>query len=237
MSLSDAVIANSRAGLAAFGIAEGDRGHVVYNGFDSARLAAAAASGTRATPREAHTVIMAARMFPSKDWRLLLDAARVLARDADGWHFVAIGDGPERGTLMSEASDLVEAGVLEFAQGGLEALPAIAVADIGLLLTNPAFHAEGCSNSIMEYMACGLPVVCTDSGGNPEIVLDGVSGLLVAPRDVGALVSALRALGSDPSLARRMGQEGRRRIEGLFTVDAMVERYVTIYKSLLDSRA
>jgi glycosyltransferase involved in cell wall biosynthesis len=89
----------------------------------------------------------------------------------------------------------------------------------------------------MEYMACGLPVVCTDSGGNPEIVLDGVSGLLVAPRDVGALVSALRALGSDPSLARRMGQEGRRRIEGLFTVDAMVERYVTIYKSLLDSRA
>jgi glycosyltransferase involved in cell wall biosynthesis len=180
---------------------------------------------------------MAARMFPGKDWRLLLDAARVLARDDDGWRFLAIGSGPERDTLMSQAADLVQQGVVDFPEGGLEALPLIAEADIGLLLTNPAVHAEGCSNSIMEYMACGLPVVCTDSGGNPEIVANGVSGLLVAPRDVNGLVSALRALGSDPVLALRMGREGRLRIETCFTIEEMVARYVTIYEALLGPRS
>jgi glycosyltransferase involved in cell wall biosynthesis len=237
MSLSDAVVANSRAGLAAFGLVEGDRGHVVYNGFDSARLANVTAPDTDAAPHKARVSIMAARMFPGKDWRLLIDAARVLARDDDGWRFVAIGNGPERDTLMSEAADLMQQRVVDFPEGGLEALPLIATADIGLLLTNPAVHAEGCSNSIMEYMACGLPVVCTDSGGNPEIVANGVSGLLVAPRDVSALVSALRTLGSNPSLARQFGREGRRQIEAHFTVEAMVARYVAIYESLLGPRS
>jgi glycosyltransferase involved in cell wall biosynthesis len=237
MRLSDALAANSRAGLAAFGIAESDRARVIYNGFDPARLTAVAPQPGGAgdvAPRDRTIALMAARMSPAKDWRLLLDAARVLAGKGDGWNFVAVGEGPEREPLMAGAADLIDSGAVAFQQGGLEALPAIAAADIGVLLSDPLRHAEGCSNAIMEYMACGLPVVCTDSGGSPELVEDGVTGLLVPPRDVEALVSALRALRSDPARAREMGSEGRRRLQGRFTVENMVAGYVAAYESLLD---
>jgi glycosyltransferase involved in cell wall biosynthesis len=236
MRLSDAVVANSRAGLAAFGIVEGDRGHVIYNAFDPARLAAVE-GGTAAASHEGTVAIMAARMSHEKDWQLFLSAARVLAGETSGFRFVAMGHGPHRDALRSEAADLVEAGVIEFPAGGLEVLPAIAAADVGVLLTDPATHAEGCSNSIMEYMACGLPVVCTDSGGNPELVEDGVTGFLVAPRDTEAVVSALRTLRADPARAREMGREGRRRLQARFTVEAMVAGYLAAYGSLLDRLA
>jgi glycosyltransferase involved in cell wall biosynthesis len=235
LAISDAVVANSRAGLAAYGIAEGERGRVVYNGFDPARLDAIAAA-PEAAPHERTVAIMAARMSSEKDWRLLLSAARVLARDAGGWKIVAVGSGPDRDALMTEAADLVSAGVVEFPEGGLEVLPIIARSDIGVLLTDPRHHAEGCSNAIMEYMACGLPVVCTDSGGNPELVEDGVTGLILAPRDVDALVAALRALRDEPARAREMGREGRRQLEEHFTVDAMVGGFTAAYDFLLGER-
>ncbi len=134
---------------------------------------------------EGTVVVMAARMHPAKDWRLFFEAARALAREEPGWRFVAVGDGPERATLLAEAADLVDAGVMEFPEGGLEVLPLIAAADIGVLVTDPRYHAEGCSNSIMEYMACGLPVVCTDSGGNPELVPTGSPACSCRLSDVG----------------------------------------------------
>jgi glycosyltransferase involved in cell wall biosynthesis len=231
MSVSDAIAANSRAGLTAFGLAEDGRNHVVYNGFDASRMAAIA---PRADGHEGIVAIMAARMFPAKDWRLLLAAARVLAADGTGWHFVAMGDGPSRPGLVEEAADLIGAGVVSFPSGGLEALPAIARADVGVLFTDPdANAAEGISNAIMEYMACGLPVVCTDSGGNPELVEGGVTGFLTAPNSVEAAVTALRTLASDRDRARAMGREGRRRLEERFSVAGMTAHFIALYESML----
>jgi glycosyltransferase involved in cell wall biosynthesis len=233
MRLSDAIVANSRAGLAAFGLAEGERDHVVYNGFDATRLATVTLDRRGAPTRERTVAIMAARMSPAKDWRLLMDVARVLAEDEGGWRFIAMGDGPVRNDLMKEAADLVSAGVVAFPPGVPEALPAIADADAGVLLTDPDTNAaEGCSNAIMEYMACGLPVVCTDSGGNPELVEDGITGFLVTPKDAGAVVSALRTLRDDPERAREMGREGRRRVEARFSVARMTANYVAVYESV-----
>lgn len=234
LSVSDAIVANSRAGLAAFGLADGGRNAVVYNGFDSSRLAAIGSDAGESKARDGMVAIMAARMFPAKDWRLLLKAARVLAGDDAGWRFVAMGDGPSREGLMAEASDLIATGVVEFPPPGLEALPAIARADVGVLFTDPDEHAaEGISNAIMEYMACGLPVVCTDSGGNPELVEQGVTGFLTPPKDADAIVSALRALCSDRERAREMGRAGRSRIREDFSVEGMAARFVSIYESLL----
>jgi glycosyltransferase involved in cell wall biosynthesis len=110
-------------------------------------------------------------------------------------------------------------------------------ADVGVLLTDPAWHAEGCSNTIMEYMACGLAVVATDSGGNPELVTDGASGLLVPPRELVSLVAALRALRADPAAREAMGAAGRRRIAADFTVDAMTAGFVSLYEELSGARA
>jgi glycosyltransferase involved in cell wall biosynthesis len=240
VALSDVVVANSRAGLAAYGITEDDRSRVVYNGFDFSRLAAPADPTSGAAAHDGMVAIMTARMAPDKDWRAFLGAARVLSEDAAAWRFVAVGGGAEREALMAEAADLVDAGVVEFPSGGLEVLPMVAASDIGILLTDPRNAAEGCSNSIMEYMACGLPVVCTDSGGNPELVQDGRTGLLVEPGDIEGLVSALRSLRDDPARARRMGSDGRLRLESRFTVAESVAGFIAAYESVLgdaDTRA
>jgi glycosyltransferase involved in cell wall biosynthesis len=230
---ADVVIANSQAGLDAFGI-DPAKGLVVHNGFDPARWPLCDGGNAPDGPT---TVVMAARMHPHKDYRSLLDAARVLsAEEPGGWRFLAIGSGGDRAALMAAYDDLVRAGVLRFPDGGTEVLGLVRDAHIGVLLTNAALHAEGLPNSIMEYMACGLPVVCTGTGGNPELVLDGRTGILVPPGDVPAVADALRSLRADPDEAERMGRLGRERIATVFTVEALVAGTLAAYEQALAGR-
>src|SRR5690606_8628322 len=158
------------AGLSVYGLAEGGRTRVVHNGFDLHRLEKIETPSRAVGARNSVSIVMVARMHRSKDWLLFLQAARKLASEAAKYRFIAVGSGPERDELIAESADLVDSGLIEFCEPGLEVLPLVASADIGVLLTNSPDFAEGCSNSILEYMACGLPVVCTASGGNPELV-------------------------------------------------------------------
>jgi len=93
---------------------------------------------------------------------------------------------------------------------------------------------EGWAMSLLEAMACGKPVVATRIGGVPEVVEDGVSGLLVKPGDVEALVQALLRLLRDPSLRQRMGQAGRRRAETSFNQRQQVKQMEHIYETVLN---
>ena len=228
------VVANSQAGLDAWRVGPG-KGRVVYNAFDDARLQSALRPRSRFLPRDGPlTVVMAARMHPQKDYGAVIDAARLLAaRSSSRWRFVLVGDGDEKRALRAAAHDLVAAGVVTFEDGGLEAIDEIAAADIGVLMTDPAVLAEGCSNSIMEYMACGLPVVCSDTGGSAELVRHGREGFVVAPRDARALATSLEELGRSPELRARMGVAGRKRIAEDFTVARMVADYLAVYDEAL----
>jgi glycosyltransferase involved in cell wall biosynthesis len=150
-SLADVVIANSQAGLDAFGIDE-KRGRVVRNGFDPDRWELCTCEDRQTAAST--TVAMAARMHRHKDYKTLLDAARELDRtEAGAWRFLAIGSGEDRGDLLSDYADLVKTSAVAFPEAGHEVLKLVACSDIGVLLTNAAFHAEGIPNSIMEYMA------------------------------------------------------------------------------------
>lgn len=230
VDLADAVVANSRAGLRAYG-AEGPRGHVIHNGFDTRRL-----QGLRGGPAPRRngttTVVMAARMCADKDWRAFINAARVLTGEDAGWRFVGMGDGPDRAAVLAFAADLIAENRIEFPEPGLEVLPAVARADIGLLLTGTS-AAEGCSNAVLEYMACGLPVICTDAGGSAETVEHGGTGLLVPAGDHEALLAALRRMRRHPDEARGMGDAGRSRVAGHFSTSRMVGRYLELYESLV----
>ena len=233
ISLADVVIANSQAGLDAYGV-DPRRGRVVHNGFDPDRWELCV-TGRRA--ERPTTVVMTARMHREKDHRCLLDAARILtAEDPEGWRFLAVGSGEEKPALLSEYRDLLESGAVAFAEADTEALRLVCEAHIGVLLTNAAFAAEGLSNSIMEYMACGLPVVCTDIGGNRELVVEGETGLFVPPADVDAVVRRLRFLREDPATASRMGRAGRERIATMFTVDALVSETIAAYDLAIEGR-
>ena len=94
-------------------------------------------------------------------------------------------------------------------------------------------HYETFGISVIEAMAFGLPVVATHVGGLPEVVEDGVTGILVPPKDSKALAEALLQLLRDPDLSARMGQAGRERVRSEFTVDRIVSQTLDVYKSVV----
>jgi glycosyltransferase involved in cell wall biosynthesis len=228
------IVANSRAGLEAWGVGNG-KGRVVYNAFDPARWPLCDTppgderAGADLRPGRT-TVVMTARMVAHKDFATVIAAAGDLdARQPGDWRFVLLGDGPDRSRLVALAGDLVPRGVVEFVDPGLEVLPLVREADVGVLMSNEAQHTEGCSNAILEYMACRLPVVCSAGGGNPELVLHRETGFLVPGGDRDALVGRLRGLAADRGSARRMGEAGRARLAGEFTVERLVRSLERVY--------
>lgn len=88
---------------------------------------------------------------------------------------------------------------------------------------------EGISNTILEAMASGLPIVASDTGGNRELVANGVNGKLVRPGDARALAAAISRYIVDPELRHRHGAESRRRACTQFSLDVMIDRYRSLY--------
>lgn len=96
---------------------------------------------------------------------------------------------------------------------------------------------EGISNTILEAMACGLPVVATSVGGNSELVEDGLTGTLVPPADPEAMAQALLAYFEDNAMARSHGEAGREKIEAQFSMEAMVRGYMGVYDKVLGDKS
>jgi glycosyltransferase involved in cell wall biosynthesis len=93
--------------------------------------------------------------------------------------------------------------------------------------------AEGISNTILEAMASGLPVIATDVGGNADLVEAGITGQIVPAGDPQALADQIVKLAKAPSQAKTMGQLGRERVEQGFSMNAMVAAYLGTYDKLL----
>jgi glycosyltransferase involved in cell wall biosynthesis len=100
------------------------------------------------------------------------------------------------------------------------------------LYVHPALM-EGFGIAVLEAMAMRKPVVATTTGGLPEIVQDGETGMLVPPGDADALAKAVSSLLQDPARCRRLGEAGRARVAAHFTVEAMMNQLVSGYESLL----
>ena len=143
-----------------------------------------------------------------------------------------IGDGPQRADVEAAigAAGLREhvwlAGARDDVACVLRGLDVFALPSL----------AEGISNTILESMASGLPIIATRVGGNPDLIDDGATGRLVPPSDPRALGDALLALFADPGAARRLGRAARVECERRFSLDRMVADYAAIYDQLLASR-
>jgi glycosyltransferase involved in cell wall biosynthesis len=230
-TLATLEVSNTSAALTAWRVPV-TKGRVVHNGFDESRLAK---SDRRTDSEGTFRVVMVGRMEPEKDYATLLAAAQVLAGEDDSWRFELIGSGADEPRLRTDAADLVARGIVEFSGGGLEVLDRVDRAQIGVLLTDPAVAREGCSNAIMEYMAVGLPVVCGDGGGNRELVIDGVTGVVVPQGEPEALAECLRDLRADTERRRELGDAGRRRITEEFSTPGMVAGFERIYEEARSS--
>ena len=96
--------------------------------------------------------------------------------------------------------------------------------------------AEGVSNTILEAMACGLPVIATGVGANADLVLHGETGEIVAPADAQALAASIVRLAAQPELAQAMGRAGRAAAQTRFSLPAMITAYQSLYDTQLEAR-
>ena len=235
---SDIVVANSRAGLAAYDIPE-RKGVCIHNGFNPERLSNLADEAELrsrlgiATP---HIVGMVANFRPHKDYAIFVEMACRICHLRDDVTFVAVGDG----AMMRKVRDSVPpeyAPRIKFL-GRRKDVESIAnVFTVGVLATNSRLHGEGISNALMECMALGKPIVATNDGGTPELVLEGQTGFLVPSHDAGVLTDRVLKLLDNAELANEFGMEGRRRIETAFSLEAMCNAYLRLYRQVADGRA
>lgn len=173
-------------------------------------------------------VTMIARFHPVKDHAMLLRAfAKVAVKRADV-DLLLVGDGPLRDKLEAQVKDLGIAERVRFL-GIRNDVPDILRAVDLFALTSVC---EAASLTLLEAMAAGLPVVVTDVGGNPEIVRQGIDGLLVPRDDDAAMANALLNLLDDPVQARRLGESARQRVGERYRLDQTVDRYHQLYRRL-----
>jgi glycosyltransferase involved in cell wall biosynthesis len=171
------------------------------------------------------------RLVPEKGAAELLSAFARLARSSTRAKLLLVGDGPEAASLERRFMEegLADRVVFAGRRRPEEVARWLQAADAFVL----ASHNEGLPNVVLEAMACRLPVVATDVGGTGEAVLDGVSGLLVPPRDVGSLAEAMTRISEDPELAARFGTAGRTRVEGYFGWSACGRCWIDVYEKAL----
>jgi glycosyltransferase involved in cell wall biosynthesis len=174
------------------------------------------------------------RLNRIKDYPTLLRAADIFGASCASWRLLIAGDGAEHAALQElVASSPRLSGRVQFlgARGRIpDFLNALDVYALPSL-------CEGISNSLLEAMASGLPVVATDVGGNPEVVENGESGLLFPVGDIQALAGRLLRLQSKMELRQRIGQRAVQRVQEQFSLDAMVGKYEEMYTHLGAKRA
>ena len=144
-------------------------------------------------------------------------------------YLMLVGDGADRPVIEAEIDRLKVKDRCQLVGMQGDVLPWLRLMDIFCLSSD----TEGLSISLLEAGACGLPSVVTDAGGNQEIVVDGVSGLVVPVGDEVALSAGFEIIVGNESLRREMGAAARKLVEDRFSLDAMVDSYVQTYKSVL----
>jgi len=163
-----------------------------------------------------------------KDYGTLIQAAKFLIPSNDSLMFVLVGDGPDFDKIKASIPDsLLNKIIFTGKQSDVESI--VNIFDIGILLTNTKLHGEGISNSIIEYMALGKPVIATRSGGTDELVEDQKTGFLISPFGSAELIEKMTILINDSELRSKMGQAGKERIHKCFSIDKMVNKFISVY--------
>ena len=208
-----------------------DRVVTVYEGIDLERVEAEPAVNIHAEfwlPTQAPIVGAVAALTQEKGHKYLIDAAALVVRDVPDARFVILGEGDLRPGLERQVKDLhldkhivlpgFRADILSF------------VKSFDVFVMSSLF--EGLGTSLLDAMALSKPTVASDTGGIPEVVSHGETGLLVPPRDSRELASAITKLLKDPERRERMGRAGRERVARLFSAEQMVEKTLGVYRNL-----
>ncbi len=183
-------------------------------------------------PADALVAGVVAQMIPRKGHRYLFAALPGLLKDHPRLHVLIFGQGPLEAELKAEVARRGLGEAVRF-PGFRHDLPRW-VGGLDMLI-HPA-DMEGLGVSLLQASAAAVPIVTSRAGGLPEAVLDGVTGILCPPGDVAALGAAVGRLAGDAELRRRYGAAGRARILAEFSIDAMVDGNLQVYRQVLEAR-
>jgi len=201
---------------------------VVYNGVDPGErpssLQRRSARAVLGLPDDAFVIGTVGRLDPVKNLSVMMHAYAALKARYPHARAVIVGDGPERATLEAKALALDLADSVVFTGYRPDVRFLMAAFDV---YVNTSVY-EGVSLTILEAMAMALPVVATPVGGNPEVVVDHETGLLV-PGRARSIADAIARLVHDTRQRRRLGDAGRWRVKRHFSMARMVEQYAGVY--------
>lgn len=227
-----AISSGVRDVLAAGGVAP-EKIHVVHSSFDPRRWAGPFDAGRVRVEfgiaEGAPVVGNVAALVDHKDHLTLVNAAHEILAAAPDAHMIIVGEGEDRGRLERRIAELGLGGRIHLA-GWRDNVGDFLAAFACFALSS---HLEGLCTSLLDAMACRVPVVATNTGGVPDLVRDGETGLLVPPRDSGALARSVARVLGDAALRERLISQAHQFAMKDFTPERMVEKTETIYRSLV----
>jgi L-malate glycosyltransferase len=201
----------------------------VHEGIDLGRVEAAPAANPHEEfwlPHHAPIVGNVAALVPHKGQRHLVDAAAIVVRQVPDARFVIAGEGELRPALERQIREQRLEKHVFLAGFRPDVLSLHKSFDVFVLSS----VTEGLGTSLLDAMACAKPIVASTAGGIPEIVEDGVTGILVRPRDQDGLARAIVTLLKDPALRERLGAAGLARVRERYSADRMVDETVRVYQ-------
>lgn len=236
-AMADAVVGNSKQGLKAYS-APKHKSYCVYNGFNESRfkfvddvdeVELKKSLGVN-TP---YLVAMFARVDYYKDYDSFITLAREVLKRRNDVMFLAVGGGLyyenyKNITLENES--------LKFIGFRSDVEKIMAITDVSILFSNYKFHKEGISNSILESMALGTPVIATNDGGSPEIISDNYNGFLVDENNITIASDILCELLDNPDKLRILSTNAENTVQQGFLLEHMINNYVQLYNKLLESK-
>lgn len=170
------------------------------------------------------------RLEPVKDYSTLIRAAQPLLKQDPAARLLFVGDGSQRSGLENLAQELEIAEQTIFTGYQSEVIPFIQSMDLFVLSS----ISEGISNVLLEAMSCALPIVATEVGGNPEVVVENQTGYLFPAGQTADLTGKIKLLHATPSLRKQLGQAGQLVVKERFSMQKMIAAYQDLYISLLN---
>jgi len=210
---------------------------VIHNGINLERLTSADEDVSRVrhslgAGTDGKVVGITARLFPQKRHDAFLRTANIINQSMPVVRYAIVGNGPLKRDLeeLSQKLGLDQKVTFCGEQPGVGSF--ISAFDVAVMTS----ETEGCSNSILEAMALGKPVVATDVGGNGELINHGDTGFLIPLGDEEALAEAIMTLLQDTERAQAMGRRAKQKVDSQFSVSNMVRRYQNIYEATLNEK-
>lgn len=226
---SDRILSNSLAGLVAYKAPE-SKSRVIYNGFCFSRIKNLNKPEVVRENLNIQTpflIGMVASFLKNKDYNSFIRAALDILRTRRDISFLCIGDGNSQGLEKVVPVELKSFILFPGKQSSVEQI--MNACDVGVLTTNTAVHGEGISNSLMEFMALGKPVIATRFGGTNELIQDGENGFLISAFDIKSLTEKILWLINNEEERGRIGTAAHKTVKSKFSLKNMTEEFVTEY--------